>query len=190
MHEALDTASASDVDNNPDFKDISGLRGAESPESPNQLPAWTLDKYEFLHVLEKTWAMKSDMDWYVIIDADSYIFWAAVHDIVVTHRGTAARWDSNIRGRCCGDLVLSLAFNEDAVEYAFWSRDPGGLLTHAEIFRNLVTSSIEPNRRNWDNLASDPGEFGKTGGLLQAPTFEECRRARDMAEWLEPDPAE
>jgi len=41
---------------------------------------------------------------------------AAVHDIVVTHRGTAARWDSNIRGRCCGDLVLSLAFNEYGIE--------------------------------------------------------------------------
>jgi hypothetical protein len=25
--------------------------------------------------LEKTWVLKPDMDWYVIIDADSYIFW-------------------------------------------------------------------------------------------------------------------
>jgi hypothetical protein len=41
---------------------------------------------------------------------------AAVYDIVVTHRGTAARWDSNIRERCCGDLVLSLAFKEYGIE--------------------------------------------------------------------------
>jgi hypothetical protein len=169
MHNALDTVSASEVDNNPDFKfyreqkalrgetrDISGVRGAKSPGSLYQLAAWTLNKYKFLHVMEKTWAMKPDMDWYVIIDADSYIFWsnmviwlgtmdpnlksyfgsevniagerfandgsgivmsrAAVHDIVVTHRGTAARWDSSIRGRCCGDLVLSLAFNEYGIE--------------------------------------------------------------------------
>ena len=83
MHDGLDNVSASEVDNYPDFKfyreqkalwgetrDISGLRGAKSPGSPHQLAPWTLDKYKFLHVLEKTWAMKPDMDWYVIIDAD------------------------------------------------------------------------------------------------------------------------
>lgn len=44
-----------------------------------------------------------------------------------------------------------------------------------------MVSSIEPNRRNWNNLASDPGEFGKTGGvLLQAPTFEECVQAYEV----------
>jgi hypothetical protein len=169
VHDALDTVSASELNNNPDFKfcreqkalwgetrDISGQRGAKSPESPNQLAAWTLDKYKFLHVLEKTWVMKPNMEWYVIVDADSYIFWsnivvwlgtmdpnlesyfgsevdiagerfahggsviamsrAVVYDIVVTHRGAAARWDSNIRGRCCGDLVLGLAFKEYGVE--------------------------------------------------------------------------
>jgi len=26
-----------------------------------------------MHVLEKTWAMKPDMDWYVFIDADTYL---------------------------------------------------------------------------------------------------------------------
>jgi hypothetical protein len=89
MHDALDTVSASEVDNNPDFKfyleqkallgetrDISGLRGVESPGSPYQLAAWTLDKYKFLHVLEKTCAMQPDMDWYVIMDAEWYIFWS------------------------------------------------------------------------------------------------------------------
>jgi hypothetical protein len=34
------------------------------------------------------------------------------------------------------------------------------------------------HRENWDNLASDPGEFGKTGGLsLKTTLFEECARA-------------
>jgi hypothetical protein len=55
------------------------------------------------------------------------------------------------------------------------------LLTHAEIFRNIVISSIKPNHKNWDNLASGPREFGKTGGvLLQASTFEECVQACEV----------
>jgi hypothetical protein len=33
-------------------------------------------------------------------------------------------------------------------------------------------------RQNWDNLASDPGEFGKTGGIsLEIESFEECAKA-------------
>lgn len=169
MHDALDTVSASAVANNPDFdfyyqqqelwqdkRDISELKGVKNPESPDQLAAWTLDKYKFLHVLEKTWALKPDLDWYVLIDADSYIFWsnllewlgtmdpakrsyfgsevniagerfahggsgivmsrAAVYQLVIANQGTAERWDPNIRARCCGDLVLGMAFKEYGIE--------------------------------------------------------------------------
>lgn len=38
-------------------------------------------------------------------------------------------------------------------------------------------SSMSSHRENWDNLASDPGEFGKTGGVsVETPLFEECVR--------------
>jgi len=40
-----------------------------------ELAAWTLDKYKFLHTLEKTWALKPNKDWYLLIDADTYLFW-------------------------------------------------------------------------------------------------------------------
>jgi hypothetical protein len=89
LHDALGTISASVVDNNPDFnfyrkqyelwrsdKNISALKGAKNPESPNDLAAWTLDKYKNVHILEKTWALKPDIDWYVFIDADTYVFWS------------------------------------------------------------------------------------------------------------------
>ena len=34
------------------------------------------------------------------------------------------------------------------------------------------------HRENWDNLAADPGEFQKTGGVLvEAPTFADCVKA-------------
>jgi Fringe-like len=169
-YDALDNISASVVDDNPDFifyreqkrlwkneRDVSSVRGKKNPSSPNELAAWTLDKYKFLHVLEKTWAMKPGMDWYVLIDADSYIFWenllawldnnmdpgkkwyfgsevnidgvrfahggsgvvmsrAAVYELVVMNERTAARWDPMIQDKCCGDLVLGMAFKELGIE--------------------------------------------------------------------------
>jgi hypothetical protein len=34
------------------------------------------------------------------------------------------------------------------------------------------------SRENWDNQASDKGEFGKTGGVLkEAASFKECARS-------------
>lgn len=88
LHDALDTVSSSVVTSNPDFKfyteqqelwksrhDISSLKGVIHPQKPDDLAAWKLDKYKFIHVLEKTWAMKPDMDWYFVIDADTYVLW-------------------------------------------------------------------------------------------------------------------
>lgn len=82
LHDALDTIPASVADSNPDFdfyreqfersrngEDVSARKGAKNPD------AWTLDKYKFIHSLEKTWALKPNMDWYILIDADTYIFW-------------------------------------------------------------------------------------------------------------------
>ncbi|KAI9812717.1 MAG: hypothetical protein M1827_004473 [Pycnora praestabilis] len=38
--------------------------------------AWNLDKYKFLHMLEKTWRMRPDAKWYVFLEADSYLVWS------------------------------------------------------------------------------------------------------------------
>ena len=89
IHDALNSVAASIISNNPDFKfyrklkalwqekgDISALKRAKSAEDSSKSAAWTLDKYKFFHVMEKSWEMKPDMDWYILIDADSYIFWS------------------------------------------------------------------------------------------------------------------
>ncbi|TVY14855.1 hypothetical protein LARI1_G008296 [Lachnellula arida] len=86
LHDSLDAVSPSITDNNPDFdlyfkqkelwetkKDISELAGIKHPENPDEVAAWTLDKYKFVHMLEKMWVMKPDMDWYVQIDGDTYV---------------------------------------------------------------------------------------------------------------------
>ncbi|KAF5018536.1 hypothetical protein F66182_9470 [Fusarium sp. NRRL 66182] len=37
---------------------------------------WNLDKYKFLHMVEKAWEMRPNKEWYVFAEADTYIFWS------------------------------------------------------------------------------------------------------------------
>ncbi|KAG9229918.1 hypothetical protein BJ875DRAFT_409922 [Amylocarpus encephaloides] len=277
LYDALDTVSTYLVSDNTDFdfyrqqkalwqreQNISSLRGAKNPKAPDILAAWTLDKYKFIHTLEKTWAMKPDMDWYILIDADTYVVWsnmmlwlgildpkkkwyfgsevniAGIHfahggsgiilskefmyEIVVTHKGAASRWDPRTQGKCCGDLVLaemmleygtklhdvwpmmsgerpsSMPFGPGTPNY--WCKpaltmhhlsptdmkefthfeerrsDNPRPLTHADILNEFLLSSMSSSREDWDNLASDEGEFRKTGGVLsKTSSFEECAQA-------------
>ncbi|KJZ80209.1 hypothetical protein HIM_00059 [Hirsutella minnesotensis 3608] len=36
---------------------------------------WNLDKYKNIHMAEKAYAMRPDYDWYLFVDADTYVFW-------------------------------------------------------------------------------------------------------------------
>ena len=36
---------------------------------------WALDKYKNIHIAEKTYKMRPDYDWYIFVDADSYVVW-------------------------------------------------------------------------------------------------------------------
>ncbi|KAE8145405.1 hypothetical protein BDV25DRAFT_71374 [Aspergillus avenaceus] len=37
--------------------------------------AWALDKYKFIHMLVQTWERRPGHDWYVFVEADTYLFW-------------------------------------------------------------------------------------------------------------------
>jgi hypothetical protein len=51
-------------------------------------------------------------------------------------------------------------------------------LTHSDILNELWMGSMNTYRENWDNQASDKGEFGKTGGVLKkTASFEDCALA-------------
>ncbi|XMA11832.1 hypothetical protein WAI453_004623 [Rhynchosporium graminicola] len=166
--DALDQIPASVKNSNSDFDlytkqqelkdpvEISKLlKNMKSPEDDKQLAAWALDKYKNLHIVEKAFAAKPDADWYMHIDADTYVLWpslvawikkldpskkyylgsmacldtlpfahggsgilvsrAATRSLVVDGNGTAARWDSQIAGNCCGDGILAAAFKEQDI---------------------------------------------------------------------------
>lgn len=44
-------------------------------EATAAIKGWTLDKYKFLPMIERTWSMSPDKLWYVFFETDSYIFW-------------------------------------------------------------------------------------------------------------------
>ncbi|KND94347.1 hypothetical protein TOPH_01254 [Tolypocladium ophioglossoides CBS 100239] len=37
--------------------------------------AWNLDKYKNIHMAEKTYALRPNYDWYLFVDADTYVVW-------------------------------------------------------------------------------------------------------------------
>ncbi|ROT41193.1 hypothetical protein SODALDRAFT_322382 [Sodiomyces alkalinus F11] len=37
--------------------------------------AWALDKYKFLHILQRTWEMRPNQSWYLFGEADTYFVW-------------------------------------------------------------------------------------------------------------------
>lgn len=88
LYDALANVSESAMEGNPDFDFYKKLKEAEKygqiekmmtgsndPRKPSNMAAWTLDKYKQLHVLEDLYAEYPDKDWYLMIDADSYIVW-------------------------------------------------------------------------------------------------------------------
>ncbi|KAI9931151.1 hypothetical protein MW887_010808 [Aspergillus wentii] len=38
--------------------------------------AWRLDKYKFIHMLVKAWTLRPNRDWYVFVEADTYLIWS------------------------------------------------------------------------------------------------------------------
>lgn len=50
------------------------LREAEQTMGHNA--AWALDKYKNVYVTERSWELAPGRDWYVFIDADTYVVWA------------------------------------------------------------------------------------------------------------------
>lgn len=86
--DALDRVPASAMEGNTDwnyYKDLKAVEkygqigammsNAKDPRRPQDLAAWTLDKYKQLHILERLYEEFPDKDYYMMIDADTYLVW-------------------------------------------------------------------------------------------------------------------
>ncbi|KAI9050643.1 hypothetical protein LZ554_005800 [Drepanopeziza brunnea f. sp. 'monogermtubi'] len=91
VYDALDTISPLFTQENPDFdlyrkqyeigdpgRIMAELSGMKDARITSDLAAWTLDKYKNMHIIEKIWAMKPEMDFYLHIDADTYVVWSSL----------------------------------------------------------------------------------------------------------------
>lgn len=80
IHDALSNVTQSVKAQNPEFEYYRSLREYQkNGQDVSSLrksfgdAAWNLDKYKFLHMLEKTWKSRPNRKWYIYIEADTYL---------------------------------------------------------------------------------------------------------------------
>lgn len=80
IHDALDNVSEEVKKTSEDFQYYRTLQQYKANrqelaalKEKSGKAAWNLDKFKFLHILEKTWKMRKGMKWYVFIEADTYL---------------------------------------------------------------------------------------------------------------------
>ncbi|KAL7623669.1 hypothetical protein AAE478_005221 [Parahypoxylon ruwenzoriense] len=90
VHDSLVTVSTAAKDDNPDF-DLYRRQQAcpVDQQSCNagrskSLEGWRLDKYKNVHIAEKAYQLHPNYDWYLFIDADTYVLW---NNLVMWLRG-------------------------------------------------------------------------------------------------------
>lgn len=81
VYDSLSNVSAEAMDGNSDFDlynrqkaclvDIDSCNKQGKPAQEG----WNLDKYKNVHMAEQTYKMRPDKDWYVFVDADTYVLW-------------------------------------------------------------------------------------------------------------------
>lgn len=81
IHDSLSTVVPEAQDGNGDFDlyrrqksclvDQASCNKRGDPSSEG----WKLDKYKNIHIAERAYAMRPDYDWYLFVDADTYVLW-------------------------------------------------------------------------------------------------------------------
>ncbi|KAH0433161.1 hypothetical protein CcaCcLH18_06048 [Colletotrichum camelliae] len=81
IRDSLDSVLPDAMDGNKDFDLYRRQKACQADQqSCNKLAVskdegWNLDKYKNVHIAEKTYHMRPNYDWYVYIDADTYVLW-------------------------------------------------------------------------------------------------------------------
>ncbi|OLN93286.1 hypothetical protein CCHL11_08326 [Colletotrichum chlorophyti] len=81
IYDSLDSVLPEAMDGNKDFDLYRRQKAcAADQQSCNKLAeskdeGWNLDKYKNVHIAEKTYHMRPNYDWYIYVDADTYVLW-------------------------------------------------------------------------------------------------------------------
>ncbi|GJD04767.1 glycosyltransferase family 31 [Colletotrichum higginsianum] len=81
IRDSLDAVLPEAMEGNKDFDLYLRQKACQADQqSCNKLAeskdeGWNLDKYKNVHIAEKTYRMRPNYDWYIYIDADTYVLW-------------------------------------------------------------------------------------------------------------------
>lgn len=81
IHDSLDDVLPEAMEGNADFDLYRDQKGCEVDVGPctaghdRAKSGWNLDKYKNIHMAEKAYKMMPDKDWYIFVDADTYVLW-------------------------------------------------------------------------------------------------------------------
>lgn len=175
LHDALADIPLSAMRGNPDFDFYwklkranrygqieNMLKGVRDPRMTHELAAWTLDKYKFLHVLEKLYAEYPNKDWYLLMDADTYVVWPNL-----------VTWLQQLPDPTSNKLYLG---NAARVKDMYFAHGGSGILiSRAAMYEFAVTNNGTASR--WDEAMYDEccGDYVvgielKNSGTLLSPS--------------------
>ncbi|KAL9125783.1 MAG: hypothetical protein Q9217_005062 [Psora testacea] len=142
IQDALDECSPESIKLNDDFQlyrdQKQYLLLGQNPEYLELKGGWDLDKYKNIHMLSKTFKQRPDANWYLFIDADSYVVMA---NLLPYMRGL----DPNKKL-----YIGSAAYIGD---YAFGHGGTGYLLSHAAM--KAVMEKDPDMGRKYEQVAKD-----------------------------------
>lgn len=85
IYDSLDTVTHDVKEENPDFDlyrrqqacpvDQQSCNADADDDGRQKRQGWKLDRYKNIHIAEKTYRLRPSYDWYIFIDADTYVLW-------------------------------------------------------------------------------------------------------------------
>ncbi|KAF1815682.1 hypothetical protein P152DRAFT_479574 [Eremomyces bilateralis CBS 781.70] len=125
VHDALERVAPSIRDSRPEFELYRKQQELKRQNRMHEIPslrdmkegdksaAWILDKYKHLHTIQRTWELYPDMDWYVFLEADTYLVWANLLAYLSTLDATKTTYFGSL------SLINDLGFAHGGSGYFF-----------------------------------------------------------------------
>ncbi|MBE7180888.1 MAG: hypothetical protein INR71_06720, partial [Terriglobus roseus] len=92
IHDALANLPRSYWHNNSDYDIYLANRAANDAGRPlgRSADGWKLDKYKFMPMMDLTYELRPGKEWYVFVEADTYVFWDNLFRFLSHHDATKA----------------------------------------------------------------------------------------------------
>ncbi|KAK7981279.1 serine/threonine-protein kinase RIO1 [Apiospora arundinis] len=161
IHDSLDTVLEEARKDNTDFVLYNYQQACEvdlencNKEGGDAARAgWNLDKYKNIHIAEKTYRLRPNYDWYVFVDADTYVLWPNLVQWLSKFRASAKHYFGSM-------TMIS--------EFPFAHGGSGYVISKAAM-RQFGGRPDESIANKWDNLIHE----SCCGDYMFAKAFKEA----------------